>query len=234
MVAPAILAVTTITAAMTLKSDIKPVQAYVKTPKGTLYWGGAGLNGFYINPTLNALRRAGISNVSVGLTNTATQDMGGHGMIVDAIRAGLAIRYEDNGDWLIKSGMSATGGDFNMIGYSYGSLLAAQTANFYAKQGVKINNLVLIASPIDASFLDKLKSNKNIEKLLILDLTNRGDEIHAGMQQLELLNPYFLKKLGDDMAAGKGQGHFYCGHPVPDLPQRLEILANWLVKQGLK
>ena len=234
MVAPAIIAVTMFTAAMTLKSDTKPVQAYLKGPKGTLYWGGSGLDGAYITPTLNALRRAGISNVSVGLTNTATQDIGKPGMIVDAIRAGLLIRYEDGADWVITSGMSLNGEQFNIIGYSYGSLLAAQTAYFYAKQGTKIDNLVLIASPIDADFLGKLKESKNIKQVIVIDLISRGDQIYAGMSQTELFNPYMLKKLGDDMLAEKGQGHFYYAHPVPELPQRLEVLANWLVKQGLR
>lgn len=108
-----------VTAAMTLKSDTKPVKVYVKDPHGTLYWGGAGLDGPYIKPTLKAFEAAGIKNVSVGLTNTATAglpDLGKFpGTIVDAIRAGIPLRYEDNDEWTINSGMDTPNGQFNLI-----------------------------------------------------------------------------------------------------------------------
>ena len=134
------------------------------------------------------------------------------------MRAGLTIRYEDNREWTISSGMS-NGEQFNLIGYSYGSLLAAQTANFYAKNGVTVNNLVLIASPIDGDFLKSLRNAKNINKVTVLNI--KGDDIYAGITQIELMNPLVVKKLGEDMQAFKGQGHFYYAHPVPDLPIRL-------------
>lgn len=233
MVAP-LIAVATATAVMTLRSDTKPVTVYVKSPKGTLYWGGAGLDGKYIQPTLAALTSAGIKNVSVGLTNSATQSgFGNFGMVIDAIRAGIAIRYEDNAEWTISSGMSQ-GEQFNLIGYSYGSLLAAQTANFYAKQGVLINNLVLIGSPIDNDFLLKLKSNPKIGKVVVINLTNVGDHIYAGIPQIELSNPLKLKKLATDMLEDKGNGHFYFAHMVPDLPRRLELLAQLIHQQGVR
>jgi hypothetical protein len=234
MVAP-LIAVATATAVMTLRSDTKPVTVYVKSPKGTLYWGGAGLDGDYITPTLTAFRNAGIKNISVGLTNTATRDVpkkiGIVGTFVDAIRAGLIIRYEDDSDWTISTGMS-NGEQFNLIGYSYGSLLAAQTANFYAKNGITVNNLVLIASPIDADFLKHLKNSKNIKKVTVLNI--KGDDIYAGITQIELINPMVVKKLGDDMQANKGQGHFYFAHSIPDLPLRLQTLAEQIVSTGVK
>lgn len=233
MVAP-LVAVVTATAVMTLRSDTKPVTVYVKSPKGTLYWGGAGLDGAYIPPTLSALRSAGIKNVSVGLTNSATKtELGKAGMLVDALRAGISIRYEDNDEWTISSGMQ-DGEQFNLIGYSYGSLLAAQTANFYAKNGVLVDNLVLIGSPIDADFLATLKSNKKIGKVTIVNLTNVGDHIYAGISQLELSNPLKLEKLATDMFDNKGNGHFYFAHPIPDLPRRLEQLAKHIYQQGVR
>lgn len=223
------------TATMTLRSDTRPVTVYVKKPRGTLYWGGAGLDGAYIQPTLDALSNAGIKNISVGLTNTATRNVPKQivlaGTLVDAIRAGLTIRFEDNSEWTINAGMSS-GEQFNLIGYSYGSLLAAQAANFYAKTGVVINNLILIASPIDADFLTHLKNTQNIKKVTVLNI--KGDDIYAGITQLELINPSVLKKLGDDMLAYKGQGHFYFAHPVPDLPLRLKYLAEQIAATGVK
>lgn len=119
-------------ASTTPTTDKEPVKLKVKVPRGTIYWGGAGLNGGYVQPQIEAFRKAGIKHIWVGLTNTATKVMGGEfGTIVDAIRAGLIIRYEDESPWTIDSGMDQPAEQFNLIGYSYGSLLAAQTANFY-------------------------------------------------------------------------------------------------------
>jgi pimeloyl-ACP methyl ester carboxylesterase len=196
-------------ATLTLKSDTKPVTVYVKKPRGTLYWGGAGLNGDYIEPQLKAFGDAGIKYASVGLTNTATAAtkiipyVGAlAGTLVDAIRSGLLIRFEDNDEWTISSGMDKPSEQFNLIGYSYGSLLAAQTANSYAKQGHIVNHLVLIGSPIDGDFLAKLRSNKNIKKIVVLNLNHVGDQLFAGMSEVQLLAAAPL--LGRDMLAGKG------------------------------
>lgn len=221
-----------VTATMTLSSDTQPVKVYIKTPKGTRYFGGAGLDGVYIQPTLNALRQAGIENVSVELDNTATKSfLGAYGTFIDAFRAGLILNSEYDGEWPVTVGMN-TGKQFNLIGYSYGSLLAAQTANFYAKKGVKIDHLVLIASPISSIFLADLVTNNNIKKVIILNLDKYGDQIYAGMPRLELIAS--TTKLDDDMAAGKGQGHFYFAHKVPDLNARLKWLADWLYSKGLR
>lgn len=221
-------------ATMTLRSDTKPVAIYVESPKGTLYWGGAGLDGDYINPTLDALRKAGIENVSVGLTNTGTRffprELKIAGTIIDAFRAGVSIRHQDDGEWAITRNMQ-TGRQFNLIGYSYGSLLAAQTANFYARNGIEVHNLVLIGSPIAPDFLDQLRSRKKILKISIFDIP--GDDIHAGMSQAELINPAVLLKLKRDMEDNKGAGHFYYGHMTPDLPRRLAELAKNIRARGL-
>jgi hypothetical protein len=220
-------------AVLTLKSDTKPVTVYVKKPRGTLYWGGAGLDGPYIQPQLRAFIDAGISNVFVGLTNTASKSISKPiGTIVDAIRSGLIIRYEDDDEWTIGKGMINASPQFNLIGYSYGSLLAAQTANFYSKQGHIVDHLVLIGSPIDADFLTTLKARKSIKKIVVIDLKHVGDEIYAGMSQAELL--VGVPKLARDMNANKGEGHFYYGHVVPDSPTRWRDLANRIYAEGLR
>lgn len=221
-------------ATMTLRSDTKPVAIYVESPKGTLYWGGAGLDGAYILPTMAALRSAGINNVSVGLTNTATRILTGKlnkiGTLVDAVRAGLTIREEDTSEWTLTNGMG-TGTQFNLVGYSYGSLLAAQTANFYAKNGVIVNHLVLIASPISADFLSHLRHTAKIHKVSVIDI--QGDGIFAGISQLQLMNPSLLQKLAADMADEKGNGHFYYAHTIPDLNRRLALLAKQIKALGV-
>lgn len=221
------------TAAMTLRSDTKPVKVYVKKPRGTLYWGGAGLDGKYVGPQLQAFRAAGIHNVNAGLSNSAVKDVGvDAGPIVDALRAGLLIRYEDDDEWVISKGMDSSATQFNMIGYSYGSLLAAQTANFYANQGHVVNHLVLIASPIDRDFLNKLKANKNIKKVVVVNLTDHGDPIYAGITQLELIKAVPLIQHQQDR--NKGEGHFYYAHTTAESPARWASLAKKLFDEGLR
>jgi len=228
-----------VTAALTLKSDTTPVKVYVKKPRGTLYWGGAGLDGSYIKPQLEAFQNAGIKHVYVGLTNSASHTIAqvksewkDAGTLVDAARAGLTIRYEDDGDWTISSGMSPEADQFNLVGYSYGSLLAAQTANFYAKKHHIVDHLVLIGSPIDRDFLALLKKNKNIKKVIVINLTEYGDPIYAGIGQFDLAT--VAPMLGKQMAAQHGDGHFYFSHKTQDSPRRWKALAERLFNEGLR
>ncbi|WER45514.1 thioesterase domain-containing protein [Cupriavidus sp. WKF15] len=223
----------TINVRLTPVSDTEPVKVYLLRPRGTLYWGGAGLDGGYIPLTAKAFQASGIRSFNVGLTNTATRTvLGERGMLVDAIRAGLTIRYEDNAEWVITSGMSADAAQFNLIGYSYGSLLAAQTANYYAKQGHTVDHLVLIGSPIDGTFLDKLRKLPHIRKVIVIDLTEHRDPIYAGMSQAALIAA--APTLASQMSAGTGEGHFYYAHVVPDLPRRLQKLADRVAADGVR
>jgi pimeloyl-ACP methyl ester carboxylesterase len=224
--------VVAVSAALTLKSDTRPVIVYVKKPRGTLYWGGAGLDGPYIAPQLTAFRAAGIQHVSVGLTNTATRQIGTAGMFIDALRAGLTIRYEDDDEWTITSGMNTASEQFNLIGYSYGSLLAAQTANFYARQGHIVDHLVLIGSPIDRDFLKTLQGRKSIRRVVIVDLKDKGDPIYAGISQWDLTMS--AQTLGDQMKRQQGEGHFYYAHVIADSPARWAALAQRLHQEGLR
>ncbi len=233
-----------VTVSLTLKSDTQPIKIYVKKPRGTLYWGGAGLDGPYIQPQLKAFQNAGIHHVYVGLTNSATHTATEifpnwilsygkiTGTLTDAARAGLPLRYQDDGDWILTNGMDNGSKQFNLIGYSYGSLLAAQTAWFYARQGHVIDNLVLLGSPIDKSFLTNLKNHKNVKKVIVINLTEYGDPIYAGMTQLELIES--SATLGKQMQAERGEGHFYYAHVVSDSPKRWKKLAERLFDEGLR
>lgn len=102
---------------------------------------------------------------------------------MDAARTGVMIKNNDGTDnWRVYPPASTNEAkQFNLIGYSYGSMLAAQTAKSYANLGYVVDHLVLIGSPTDADFLSLLQSHKNIKKLTIIDLTEHGDPIHAGM-----------------------------------------------------
>lgn len=232
MPVPILVPVVVVLATLTLKSDTKPVTVYVRKPRGTLYWGGAGLDGAYVSSQIQAFLAAGINHVSVGLTNTATKSIGEAGMFIDALRAGLTIRYEDNDEWTITTGMNNPSEQFNLIGYSYGSLLAAQTANFYAKQGHIVDHLVLIGCPLDTDFLSALRTSKNIKRVVVVDLKDKGDPIYAGITQWELTKA--APTLAEQMKAQRGQGHFYYAHVVADSHARWAALAKHLHAQGLR
>jgi len=219
---------------LTPVDDREPVKIMLLRPRGTLYWGGAGLDGPYIKPQMQAFRDAGIKQCFVGLTNSATKTYSGdRGTIMDAIRSGLFIRYRDDDEWTISSGMADEAEQFNLMGYSYGSLLAAQTAWSYANRtNVVIDHLVLIGSPIDGEFLRDLKSHRNIRRVVVINLTQHGDPLYAGMTETDLVAA--LPRLGMQFKGGKGEGHFYYAQVVQDSPVRWKALAQQIVAEGVR
>ena len=214
--------------------SIESVQTTEAThPMGTLYWGGAGLDGPYVQPQIDAFERAEISSVRAGKTLSATNQplLGPMGMFVDALRAGSTYRYRSDQPWRI-IGMDAQARQFNLIGYSYGSLLAAQTAAYYADQGQTVDHLVLIGSPIDRDFLFSLQHNPRIRKVVVINLTQFGDPIFAGMTQVAVAKS--MPTIRAQMARQAGQGHFYYAQIVPDSQERWAALATRLHREGLR
>ncbi|TFW29611.1 alpha/beta fold hydrolase [Massilia horti] len=225
---PAVIAVTV---ALTLKSDSKgPVKIAVNKPRGTVYWGGAGLNGPYIADQVAALQEAGIKHVWVGKRTL--------GETPDAIRAAIELRHERNPadrSWMVEGMEKISAEQFNLIGYSYGSLMAAQTAHVYASNGHIVDHLVLIASPIDGDFLNHLQGNKNIRKIIIINLRQFGDPIFAGIPQWRLfLTKSKLEKQNDDSGTTRGIGHFYYRPASEEGNARRRQLARYLYQQGLR
>ena len=219
---------------LTPVADRQPVKIMLLRPRGTLYWGGAGLDGPYIQPQLQAFRDAGIRKCFVGLTNSGSQSFRDfRGTILDAIRSGLIIRYRDDDEWTITSGMADEAEQFNLVGYSYGSLLAAQTAWSYAnRMNVVIDHLVLVGSPIDGGFLQDLRTHPNIRKVVVINLTQYGDPLHAGMTEVELMTG--VPKLAMQFKGGKGEGHFYYAQVVQDSPARWAALAKQIAAAGVR
>ena len=198
----------------------------------TVYWGGAGLDGPYIANQINRLKNAGISNIATG--------GGGNGnTILDAANV-LAVRYKGNGDRYFDSDPEGKKmmcpEQTNYIGYSYGSLLAAHTALYWANKGRVVNNLVLAGSPIDQDFLNAIRANENIKNVLIYDLTLYGDPIRAGMSLVDLTASAPL--LGLQIAQSPRTGHFYYNPDdnatsVIGIQRRTNLAVN-LAKNGLK
>ncbi len=200
-------------------------------PHGTIYWGGAGLDGPYVEGKLQALRDAGVANVSAGQVDTARRNFPQIGMFLDALRAGTSLREEDPGDWVLAPPPQASSGPFNLIGYSYGSLIAAQTAAYHARHGFKVDRLVLIGSPIGPGLLASLRAHPRVGEVLVIDLAEHGDPIRAGMPQGELTQAAPL--LARQMLAQRGEGHFHYAVDGELGRQRWASLAARLRKAGL-
>ena len=203
----------------------------------TEYWGGAGLDGPYIADQIAALSGAGITNVRRGYGS------GGSGLLGTILDANAVINLRTNPaqyGYLTPRAPYAPAPrqrkrnceeQTNYIGYSYGSLLAAHTALHYADRGNVIDNLVLIGSPIDTTFLQQLQNHRSINFVTVINLTDKGDPIFAGMSEFDLLRG--IPTLASDFLT-PGKGHFYYAPDTEDGRSRRRELATYLAAQGLK
>jgi hypothetical protein len=201
-------------------------------PHGTVFWPGAGLDGPYVEGMLQALRDVGVANVSAGQVDTARRNFSHAGMFIDALRAGTTLRQEDPGDWVLAPPPQATSGPFNLIGYSYGSLIAAQTAAYHARLGFRVDHLVLIGSPIAPEFLARLRAQPGIGRVVVVDLIEHDDPLYAGIAQAELNQA--TPKLVRQMLAQRGEGHFHYAHTGAEAEARWRALARRLFDAGLR
>jgi RHS repeat-associated protein len=125
----------------------------------------------------------------------------------------------------------AEGEQFNLAGYSYGSVLQAQAALKLATDGQVIDNLILIGSPVsDKSDLwNQLNSNKNIKNILRYDI--KGDALSNPQDVYD----YFIK---GGLIQGGGQGddahHFDAARPGKQTDKLIDVITQWLQQQGVK
>lgn len=202
---------------------------------GTFFFGGAGMEGGYLASMVEVMVNAGIGHVALGNRSRwqiAPDWSEDPRRLIDAafgvelLRRGevpdMAMGIEDYG---------TTGAQFNLIGYSYGSLVAAQVAIKYARQyGGVVDHLVLIGSPVSAAFLKELRSEWRIRRLIAIDLVVQGDPIHAGMTYGELLVavPILAKQIIS------GSGHFWYSEGGEVGHERRRQLAEHLYSLGLR
>lgn len=208
--------------------------AEVAPRKGTYFFGGAGMGGAYIGDILSKLREAGISPALAG--NAARWSAGEgepslFGMMADAVAGVPMLRDgEDTGRDIGLADYGTAGAQFNLIGYSFGSLVAAQVAIKYSQSGGGIDHLVLIGSPISQDFLDELRASPGIGQVVVHDLTHVGDPIYAGIPLLELIG------MGPLLAIeyALGDGHFWYSAMTEDGDLRRRHLAASLYEAGLR
>jgi len=206
-----------------------PEVSELPTLKGTVFFGGAGMMGEYNDDMVQALTEAGLANVRPA--HRALWSKGN--LLVDTV----SVLFENNRDTKQSdlSDMNAGGNQFNLVGYSYGSLQAAQAAADYADHGGNVDHLVLIASPINHGFLAYLQHHANIGAVIVIDLLEYGDSIKAGMSDWEIVKaaPALIIQFNKGRL-GAEEGHFYFSDEGEAGKQRRRLLAHRLAELGLR
>jgi pimeloyl-ACP methyl ester carboxylesterase len=206
--------------------------------KGTYFFGGAGFNGGYIQDMLSALREAGISNVFSGsnkesIGRSTFGDMVGGYLAMGGDATAVPFINQPSGYYrvVMSDEFGTEGSQFNLIGYSYGSIVAAVKALSYANvfRGT-VDHVVLIGAPIEESLLQQLRSNSGIKKVIVVDLKQHGDPIYAGITDFELVKS--APELVGQMT--ESSGHFWYAPATPDGAKRRRELAKYLYDQGLR
>jgi len=121
-------------------------------------------------------------------------------------------------------------GNFNLFGYSWGGIVAARSALYYAKMGIKISHLVLLGAPINYSLLQAVKNNPNIKSVIVKNLKEYGDPVYAGMTDIEIITA--APTLGSQMLAESG--HFYYSGDNKNGSSRRRELVKELYTKGLR
>ncbi|WP_257668292.1 RHS repeat-associated core domain-containing protein [Parapedobacter tibetensis] len=126
----------------------------------------------------------------------------------------------------------AEGEQFNLMGYSYGAVLQAHVALRLANAGHKIDNLVLIGSPIStkSELYKSLTSNKNIRQVLRYDIP--GDKLSNPKNILEFIQG--SRQNSDPNNTGEGP-HYDLARPGDDTYDRIRnVVVEWLRQQGVQ
>lgn len=118
------------------------------------------------------------------------------------------------------------GEQLNLAGYSYGSVLQAHTALELAEQGQKIDNLILIGSPIasDSELYKGLMNNENIGNVIRIDIEGDLFSDPEGMDYVFGV----LQNLGIDGS------HFDLARPGKEADKRIQEATDNLRKQGVQ
>jgi hypothetical protein len=199
-------------------------------PSGTLtyFTGGAGNNGAYIPNMVASLQNAGLKNVQ------ATPSSLSSGFVVDAATVPL-IKTNFGPEFYSQNANRVSvpaGEQLNLIGYSWGAAVSAQVALSIAASGQRVDNVVLIGAPVTQGLLDALQNNPNIGSVHVINLTEQGDPITAGMSNPQLIAS--VPTLADQFFSGNATGHFYYTGSDAAGDQRRQDLANSIRSSGLK
>jgi len=121
-------------------------------------------------------------------------------------------------------------GQFNIIGYSWGAIIAARSAVYHADIGVTVDHLVLIGAPINKSLLKSVRTNSQIKKVIIINLSDHGDPLFAGITDEMIIKS--AARLGKQMTSATG--HFYYSATGGTGQTRRRKLVKRLYNEGLR
>ncbi len=119
------------------------------------------------------------------------------------------------------------GEQFNMIGYSYGSVLQAQAALKLANEDVVVDNLVLVGSPIsnDSELYKELSGNKNIRNIIRIDIPN--DKLSNPKSLMEFIKGGWQNK-------NDSGPHFDLARPGQEADKKIQQSVEQIKKEGIK
>lgn len=123
------------------------------------------------------------------------------------------------------------GEQLNLSGYSYGSVLQANVALRLADMGIKVDNLILIGSPISdkSELYNALTNNKNIGKVVRQDI--KGDLLSNPKSESDFIKGG--KQNSDPKNIGEGP-HYDYARPGAATDKKIGELADKLKTEGIK
>ncbi|KQR67231.1 hypothetical protein ASF92_16100 [Pedobacter sp. Leaf176] len=142
----------------------------------------------------------------------------------ETINKTVAAYQED-----LKKSPLKEGEQFNLAGYSYGSVLQAQVALKLANSGQVIDNLILIGSPVgdNSDLYKELSGNKNIKNILRYDL--KGDALSNPQDVYD-----FLNGARQGAVEGNDAHHFDAARPGKEANKLIDVIVQWLKDKGVK
>ena len=206
--------------------------------KATIFYPGAGFDGSYIDDLEIALREAGLANVYID--RAGENQAQSNGTLVD-VSAVLTVNnfFEEivneptaGIEKVVR--FSSGGPQLNLIGYSYGGLVAAVNAMLYTRiTGHEVDHLVLIAVPVLNRNLDIIRMNSKIKNVLICDLVEHGDVLTTGEESIADII-YDFAVISSDYLTNYGERHFYYAKEGEEGNLRRRQLAQYLYNYGLR
>ena len=123
------------------------------------------------------------------------------------------------------------GEQLNLSGYSYGSVLQANVALRLADMGIKVDNLILIGSPISdkSELYMALTNNENIKKVIRHDI--KGDLLSNPKTETDFIKGGIQNK--DSKGTGEGP-HYDYARPGAEADKKIGELADKLKTEGIK
>lgn len=209
--------------------DEKIVQIALERPqKGNIFFPGAGFEGDYIDEFEKIMKEIGFINVQCDRSDSPNTS---GNMLFDVITIDSTNMLIGTLNFIDHLGSyPSLGPQLNLIGYSYGGVVAAAAAAGYTNvTGFVVDNLILIATPIYENSLNLLRKNKKIKKIIIRDLIDQGDVVYAGIPRVEMIAKAVLVGRG----IADGEKHFYYAKDGNEGDVRRRELLSWIKAQGV-